>query len=225
MTQENLHGLTFVERELTIPGGLRLPVRTTVVDVAGGRVVLSPTTRLSVEEWRALGPVTDLVATNLSHADGMARAAEAFPEARLWGPKGVLRKLPGLTWTGILGDTLWPYEQELAARFIDGMPNVNEWVFVHRASRTLVASDLVFHLVDAEGLMARVTFGLFGTWRRFAVSRLFLLFLKDRAAMRASLRALLSEEFDHVAPGHGRLVTGDGKQRLVAALRERALID
>ncbi|MFM2153779.1 MAG: hypothetical protein RL199_2214 [Pseudomonadota bacterium] len=96
---------------------------------------------------------------------------------------------------------------------------------MHRASRTLVASDLVFNVSDAEGLMARVMFGLFGTWRRFAVSRLFLLLVKDRAALRASLRSIVAESFDNVAPGHGALVTGDGHARLVAALRERGLAD
>ena len=225
MTASSLPGLSFIERVLTIPGGLRLPVRTTVVDLPGARVVLSPTSKLSVDEWRALDDVTDLVATNLSHAAGMKRAAEAFPNARLWGPKGVERKYPALKWTGILGEATWPYEQALAARFIDGMPKSNEWVFVHRASGTLVASDLVFHVVDAEGLMARVMFGLFGTWRRFAVSRLFLMLVKDRAALRASLKALLAEEFESVATGHGALVIGDGKRRFVAALRERGLVE
>lgn len=222
--EASLPGLTFIERILSIPG-LRLPVRTTVVDLPGARVVLSPTSRLSVDEWRELGGVTDLVATNLNHAAGMTRAAEAFPEARLWGPRGVDRALPGLTWSGILGETTWPYEQELAARFIAGMPKVNEWVFVHRASRTLVASDLVFHLVDARGAGARLLLGLLGTWRRFAVSRLFLLFLKDRAAMRGSLRTLLAEPFDNVVPGHGAITFGDGSKRLTAALRERGLVD
>ncbi len=225
MPTRDLPGLSFIEADLPLPGIGRLPVRTTIVELPGARVVLSPSSKLTVDEWRRHGEVTDLVATNLSHAAGMARAAEAFPNARLWGPEGVERKFPALNWNGILGSAEWPYEQELGARFLDGMPKANEWVFLHRASRTLVVSDLAFNLLETDGMMARLLFGLFGTWRRFAVSRLFLLLARDRAALRASLRPLLTEAFDNVVPGHGALVIGDGKERLVAALRERGLAE
>lgn len=105
------------------------------------------------------------------------------------------------------------------------MPTVREFVLLHVPSRALRVTDLAFNLVDAQGLGAHVALGLFGTWRRFGVSRLFLRFVKDREAFRRSLEPVLASDFDHVLPSHGAPVLGDGKARMHAALEERGLTD
>ena len=215
--------LEFVDTSIRIPG-LRLPVRTTIVPLEGARVVISPASVLTDEQLRALGPVTDLVAPSLLHTAGMAKAAAIHPNARLWGPVGADKKHPELRWTGTLGQTPWPYEA-LTPWELGGMPDVREFVFLHRPSRTLIATDLVFHIVDASGLMARLVFSLVGTWRRFAVSRLFLRGVADRAELRRSLAPILEADFDRVVPGHGAILETGGKDRLVAALRERGAIE
>ena len=59
--------------------------------------------------------------------------------------------------------------------------------------------------------------------RRFAVSRLFLQYAKDRAALKASLAPVLQADFDRVVPGHGAILETGGKARLAAAFAERGL--
>jgi hypothetical protein len=121
----------------------------------------------------------------------------------------------------LLSPATWPYREELPALELDGMRKVRELVFLHRASRTLIATDLCFNLVESKGLAARIVLGLFGTFGRFAVSRLYLSYLTDRARFEASLRTLLEWEFDNIVMGHGSAIEGRGKDLLVAALRER----
>lgn len=104
-----------------------------------------------------------------------------------------------------------------------GMAKVREVLFLHKASRTLIVTDLCFNLLDARGLGARFILGLFGTYARFGVSRLYLRFVTDRARFEESLRKLFAWEFDHIAVSHGRLVEGSGRARLLAALQERGL--
>jgi len=215
--------LSFTEVSIALPG-MRLPVRTTTAQLGTDRIVLSPASVLSDAQLQALGPVTDLVAPSLLHTAGMAKAAAAFPNARLWGPPGAAEKHPGLRSSGTLGETPWPHA-ELVPLALDGMPRVREFVFLHVPTRTLIASDLVFNLVDASGLGARIVLGMAGTWRRFAVSRLFLHYVKDRAALRRSLAPILQADFDRVVPGHGAVVEPGGKERLRAAFRERGLVD
>lgn len=218
-----MQSLSFVESSVSMPL-LSLPVRSSVADVDGGRVLISPSSSLTEEQLRALGDVTDIVAPSLLHTAGMKRAASVFPRARLWGPEGCEQKLPTLAWTGRLGVDPWPWEAQLPFVALRGQPAFNEVVFLHRPSRSLLVADLVFNLVDASGAGAWLILHLFGTWRRFGVSRLFLKEVKDRAAFKASVEEVLALDFDHVVPSHGAIAEGNGKALLKAALVERAIL-
>jgi hypothetical protein len=214
--------LTFLDTVKKMPL-LALPVRTTVVPLRGARVLISPGSQLTAAQLASAGAVTDIVAPSLLHTMGMAAAARAFPEARLWGPRGAKEKHPELTWHGILGDDAWPYQEELAAIPLAGLDKAREVVFVDHATRSLIATDLVFNLVDARGLGARILLGMFGSYRRFAISKLFLRLASDRQALKASIAELCAKDFDTIVPGHGAIVANGGKAKLVAAARERGL--
>lgn len=220
----SLPGTCFIDSTLrSLP--LHLPVRTVVFELRQARVLFSPGSRLTPEQLRDAGAITDIVAPSLMHTAGMKRAAEVHPTARLWGPVGAREKHPDLTWHGMLGVDPWPWEAELPVVPLAGMPKVNESLFLHHASGALYATDMVFNVRDPKGPGAWLIFRMFGTWRRFAVSRLFLGMVKDKAAFRASIARLPALEFRHVVPSHGEPVMNDGKARLIAALRERGLID
>ncbi|MFP2905680.1 hypothetical protein ACLESD_11605 [Pyxidicoccus sp. 3LFB2] len=200
-----------------------LPVRTVVAALASGRVLLSPASTLTQEALLGAGPVTDIVAPNLFHTGGIKAASAAHPQARVWGPPGCREKQPGITWHGVLGQDTWTHEGELPVFPVEGMPGFNEHVFFHKASRSLLVSDLVFNVVDARGLGAWLIFSLFGTHRRLGVSRLFLKYAKDRPAFEASLKRITALEFDHLLMGHGAIVMNDGRAALIGALKERGV--
>ncbi|HRO67346.1 MAG TPA: hypothetical protein PL182_07270, partial [Pseudobdellovibrionaceae bacterium] len=65
--------------------------------------------------------------------------------------------------------------------------------------------------------------GLFGTYRRFAVSRFFLGMVKDQAAFEASLKEVLNWPFENIVMAHGEAVTGKGREMFLAALKERGI--
>jgi hypothetical protein len=218
-----IEGIRFLEANKTLPG-LELPVRSAVIELEAGRVLWSPGSRLTEEQLRGAGAITDIVAPSLPHTGGMKRAAAAHPSARLWGPAGVREKLPELKWHGLLGVDAWPHERELSRLPIDGMPQMREHVFLHRRSRTLLVSDLVFNIREPRGWGSRPIYSLFGTYRRFAVSRLFLSRVKDREAFKASLQPISQWEFEAVVPSHGEPVEGGGKPKLMEAFRERGLV-
>jgi len=220
----HLPGLTLVHSTVSLPG-MALPVTSVLVAAGQARILVSPGSRLSAAQLQGLAPVTDLVAPSLLHTAGMPGAAAALPTARLWGPPGAAARDPRVQWSATLGETPWPFDEEVALFPIEGMPKVREFVLLHRPSRTLLLTDLAFNLVDARGLGARIALGLFGTWRRFAVSRLYLSMVRDRGAFKRSLAPLLSAEFDHVLPSHGAPIFNEGKARLHAALAERGLVD
>ena len=200
---------------------MQLPLHSCVIDVGdAGRVLWSPASTFDEATLRALGTVTDIVAPNLFHTDGAVAAARVHPQARLWGPVGIEAHAPSVRWL-VLGRDAWIHEDALQHLTIDGMPTINENVFVHRASGTLFVADLVFNIVDPQGVGARVILSLFGTWKRFGVSRLYLKRVTDRAAFEASLKRLHAGAFDAIVVAHGERVDSGAKDRLFAALHER----
>ncbi len=202
---------------------MHLPVRAAVFELSDGRVLFSPGSQLTAEQHQSAGAVTDIVASSLMHTAGMKKAAEAHPNARLWGPAGAKEKHPELRWHGTLGVDPWPYEGELSLVPIDGMPKLNEIAAYHRPSQALYLTDMVFNIPQPKGLLAWMFFLTFGTYRRFAVSKLFLRFVKDRAAFDAAIAKLTGLDFRHVVPSHGEAMLNEGKPRLLAALRERGI--
>lgn len=203
---------------------MHLPVRTVVFELDSARVLWSPASKLTIEQLREAGAITDIVAPSLTHTAGMKAAAEAHPKARLWGPEGVREKHPALVWHGVLGVDPWPYDRELALLPLAGVPKLNESAFLHRETQALYLNDIVFNVTHPKGLAAWLFFRMFGTYRRFAVSKLFLRFATDRPALEAAVANLARQDFVHVIPSHGEPVLNDGKPKLLAAFRERRLL-
>jgi len=222
--------ITYLESSRSMPL-VRLPLRTSALSLSRGRVLFAPASTLPAERFRELavddaieGEITDVVVPNLFHTEGVIPAAKAFPNARLWAPVGIEKKKLDVRFHGTLGVDPWPHEDELSLVTLGGMPSFAESVFVHRDTRTLVVADLAFNILDASGLGARMIFGLFGTYRRFGVSRLFLREVKDRPAFERSLARLFEHDFDVLAPAHGSVVEQGAKELFRAALRERGCV-
>lgn len=207
--------LTYLETSRRMPL-MDLPLRSTVIPVKAGRVLYAPASTSTAAELARAGEITDIVVPNLFHTEGAAVASAAFPQARVWGPAAK----PGFAPQALLGNDPWPHD-DLLVHKIDGQSKFQEFVLIHPSSRSLLVGDLAFNMVDARGLGARILLGIFGTFGRFGVSRLFLRMVDDKAAFTRSLEALLQHEFARVIPSHGAILEHDGREQLRAALALR----
>jgi len=204
---------------ITLPGGVKLPCRTTVLkDRDGGLVVYGPL-ELSDEQAAAidaLGEVRTLVGPSLFHHLYLRQAKERWPEARLLGAPGLDAKRPNLSFDGMLeSGELAP---GIRAQVVGGMPKLNETVLVHEPSATLACADLCFRIQEAKGF-PKLVFKLMGDYGdTLLCSRLWRWSIKDRAAYRASLEALLAEDFDAVVMAHGDPVMDGAKAQLTAVM-------
>lgn len=192
---------------------MELPVRSYVVQLKQAVVLISPGSQLATEQLRSAGPVTDIVAPSMLHTAGVARAQKIFPQARVWGPNG------------FSSETLdnWPYQDELPAMEICGMPKVKEWVFFEPTSKTLMVADLFFNLVKARGFGSWLILNIFGTYRKFGVSRLFYNYVEDKRAFTDSMHKISKLDFDTIAPSHGELLDMDAKSTFFTSLKERGI--
>lgn len=90
----------------------------------------------------APGSVATIVAPNVFHHTHLADWARAFPQATDYGRPGLAVKVPGIRFTAL--------DQPLTARWIAAiyshvvaLGSFTEVAFQHRASRTLIVTDLM----------------------------------------------------------------------------------
>lgn len=130
---------------------------------------------------------------------------------------------------GLRGESSFPFTGDLSEEansewgdafdvvLIAGMPDVNELVYLHKPSRTLIVADLVFNLPADTDFMTSMMAKANGIHGKLAVSRLFRSKMKDKAAVADSVRTILGWEFDRLLMGHGKAVTGQGTKALFAS--------
>ena len=76
-------------------------------------------------------------------------------------------------------------------------------MFLHRPSRTLLVSDLLFNIETPANFITKVVLDMMGTRGRLAMSRAWRRYTKDRQALRESLQQVLAWDFGRILPGHG----------------------
>ncbi|MCA9770924.1 MAG: hypothetical protein KC466_00860, partial [Myxococcales bacterium] len=133
---------------------------------------------------------------------------ERHPSARLLVAPSLARKRKDLAGATVLGRELQePWGDAVVAIPIEGAAAVGETAFVHRPSRTLVVTDLLMNFVPPpRSLLLGAMLRFEGVHGRLGVPRLIPLLARDKAALRASLRRVLDEDFDRLVPCHGAVL-------------------
>ncbi len=211
----NTIGLTFIETKIKMPL-LELPVRTVLAEVRDKRILVSPGSQMTEEHYKMIPNVTDIIAPNLFHNAGMKKAKSHFPSARSWGVPGGRDQL--------MNPDCDLFSDDFKMLAIDGMPKVNEVIFYHQPSKSLIVTDLAFNLNDVNGFGAWLILSTFGTYKKFGISRFFLLAVKDKAAFKRSLEKIFEWDFQQIIMSHGGVVTTDAQSILHDAFARRNLI-
>ncbi|HUG10747.1 MAG TPA: DUF4336 domain-containing protein [Opitutaceae bacterium] len=197
--------------------GIELGHRMTVVRLADGTLWIHSPVMWSREldgEIRMLGEVRHFVAPNRMHDGFWPEWFDHFKGAQFSAAPGVVKEHPELPFSMKLADDRTGVPGgELQARLMRGMPLVNEVVFHHVPSRTLIVADLMFNL-DPPDLRSRLLLRLNGALGRPTPSRMFRMAIRDRAAFRESLEGVLLWDFDRVIVGHGENLVSGGRNVL-----------
>lgn len=225
--REVAKGLFICETAIKMPAA-SLPLNGTAIKLGDGRVVvISPLNpkRADYESLRRLGEVAHIVSPNSFHNLFAAAAKKEFPNAILWAAPALRKRKPEIPWDAVIGKDGWPFAGELDCLYLEGAPGMGEVVFLHRATKTLIVTDLFFNLKNVTALGARFLFTLMGTLNRFASSRLLNLVMRDKPRFLKCLEILMSWDFDRIIMAHGEPVECGGKRMAQAALEKRLGID
>ncbi|MEO8605008.1 MAG: DUF4336 domain-containing protein [bacterium] len=209
--------LWVTERPLRF-GGVELGTRMTVIRLRDGGLFLHSPVHLDDALRAALPPLGTprcAVAPNRFHHLFAGEYPAAFPGLRLFAAPGLAQKRRDLAIDAELSDTP-PAEWagEIDQECFKGFPLMGEVAFCHRASRTLLLSDLAFNVGPEASRGARIGFRLIGAYDRFGPTLVEKLLIRDRAAARRSLERILAWDFDRVVVAHGRVLETGGRQAL-----------
>jgi hypothetical protein len=195
--------------------------RMTVIRLADGGLFLHSPVRLDDGTKRALddlGPVRAIVAPSKVHHLFAGEYARAYPAARLHGAPGLAEKRRELRVDAVLGEGPAPeWRDRIDQRLFRGAPVLNEVIFLHAPSRTLVLTDLAFNVPAERTAGARLFYWLTGAAGRFGPHRLVRTMVRDRRAARDSVEQVLAWDFDRVIVSHGDVLESGGRDRLAAA--------
>jgi len=200
--------------------GIAMGHRMTVARLADGALWVHSPTRWTAEldaEIRALGEPRYFAAPSRMH-DGFWRKWFIHHKgAQFAAAPGIAVEHAELPFTHELGDdrSCAPGDA-FRACLMRGMPRVNEVVFLHVPSRTLIVADLLFNL-NPPDFRSRLLLRLNGALARPTPSRMFRMAIRDKAAMRASVDEVLTWDFDRIIVGHGDNIVSGGREALRTA--------
>ena len=198
------------EHPLSIMGGT-LNTRMTVLRLEAGLclhspVVIDASTRAEIE---TLGEVVAIVAPSNCHHLFFASAQQAFPRARTYAIAGLERKRKDLHFDELIAEdppACWAGQMD---QVVIGNRIMREIVFLHRASRTLVAVDLVENFRDhtpGTNAILRAMMHVMRMWGRPRPAPELRMFTRDRKAARQALERILAWDFDRAVIAHGELL-------------------
>lgn len=207
-----------VDHPLVLPGGLAIGARMTVVRLADGGLFLHspvPIDDALASELERRGPVRFVVAPNKFHHFYVEEAMDRHPEAELFVAPGLPDKKADLPPHHVLGDEPPPgWKADIDQVWVKGAPALEEVVFLHRASRTALFTDLCFNVREGRNFATRLFWRLNGALGRFGPTRMVRLTLRDKAAVRGSIDRILAWDFDRAVVTHGEVLESGAREAL-----------
>lgn len=205
-----------------VVSGVPCSSRMTVVQLADGALWVHSPIPLSTalkSQLDSLGLVKHVVAPNLAHHLFVADFAAHYPQAQLWAAPGLAAKRPDLTGLQTLTLPAKAWAPELQGLLFEGMPQINETVWFHAPSATLILTDVCQHWAGPMPWVARVWATVSGVRSGLNVPWVVRLLTRNRAAAKASAQAVLSWPFERVVVAHNVVLAHDAHAQVARAFK------
>ncbi len=202
--------------------GVRFSCRSTLVTMTSGELWLhspGPLDDEAAAALQALGTVRHIVAPNCFHHLFARHAKARFPDATLWAPQALHLKRPDAGFDATLDDVEDAFEPDLEHVIVQASRKMAEAVFLHRATGTLIATDLVLNLGHVDHLWTRMFLKTLRAYPGLKQSRLWRTMTRDREAVRSAVERILQWPIERIVMAHGDVIEGpDCVEQLAQAL-------
>ncbi len=196
--------------------GLPYTTRMTIVRLANGKIWVHSPAKISedlIKEIQALGEVGYLVSPNKIHHLFIQDWMALYPNAKAYSSPGLEEKRKDITFDSALTDTAeTEWENEIEQLIFKGSKVMEEVVFFHKKSRTLILTDLIenFHPNHFSGfkkVLAKMTGIVSPNGRTPLDWRATFIFNKPKA--RASLQVMINWNPKRIIIAHGECIYKD----------------
>lgn len=210
-------GIWVAERSLWF-SGVRLRSRMTVVRTDGRLWVHSPgePTPALCAELDRLGPVRWIVVPNRWHHLQAAAFKARYPDAQVIAPASAVARNKTVAIDIPIHDARVP---DLTAVSLDGVPFLDETLFFHTPTRTLIAADLMMCGCRADHWTWRWTSRVLGQFERYKTPPDVRWKTKASAAASASIDQLAKLPLERILVAHSDPITDRPVEQLQDAWR------
>ena len=184
--------------------GLHVGTRMTLIRLPDGDLLvyspisLSPSLKAEVD---SLGSLRHIVAPNIYHHLYAGEWKDAYPEAMLHAATGLEKRRKDLVIDRVLAGEAHPdWNGSLQTMFLDGAM-LNETVFLHSPSRTLIVADVIENFETSPHWPTRMYLKLGGIHGKPGLSRPLRLVFRDKRASRRSIDQMLEATAEWVMKG------------------------
>lgn len=170
-----------------------------------------------------IGIVANIIAPNLFHYLFASDCKNLFPRATFWADLDLKKKKPDLAI-----DKTFDYEggnldDHLKYIFFDGFKTItlngfsplNEFIFYHVLSKTLILTDTAFNFDDSFSFSTKLVAKLIGGYNNLSPSLLEKIATTDKNKIKNTLRKILDWDFDRIIMAHGSIIESNGKQQFI----------
>jgi hypothetical protein len=204
--------------------GLNVGTRMTVIRLTNGElVVISPIgiDELLLGQINAIGRVSYIISPNLYHYLFAAHCKSMYPSAQFWAASGLESKRPELVIDRVMCDRQGTILDEVDYLFFDGFRTfglsgaspLNEYVFFHHQSQTLILTDTAFHFDESFPSITRFIAQTLGSYNKLSPTWLEKLSTRATEKVKQSVQSVLDWDFQRVIMAHGSIVETEGKQK------------
>ncbi|MGB3514160.1 MAG: DUF4336 domain-containing protein [Microcoleaceae cyanobacterium] len=204
--------------------GLSVGTKMTVVRLGNGELaVISPIEidKEIFEQLKQMRNVKHIIAPNLFHYLFLSDFKNIYPEAKVYAVSGLKIKKPDLPIDLILDDNQYDFCGELEYLSFEGLNTflpsgaspLNEYVFFHGKSKTLIVTDIAFYFDENFPLIMNLLTKIMGGYKKLRPSFLEQLGTKEKEKVKQSVLKILEWDFIRVIVAHGSIVEDDAKQK------------
>jgi len=199
--------------------------RMTIVRLKNGNLIVFSPVQVdeeTIQQIDEIGKVSYIIIPNLYHHLFVAEFQAIYPEAQLWTVPGLELKRPDLKSDRILNKdeaSIWDeieyffFEGFQAIVDFSGFSTVNEFIFFHKESRTLIITDTSLNFDETFTLTTQLIGRAIGSYKTLRPSLLEKIATKEKELVKDSVEKILNWDFERVIMAHGTIVESDGKEK------------
>ena len=206
--------------------GLEVGTRMTVIRLNNRKLMLISPVEIDdklASELSKLGEVTYIIAPNLYHHLYLRTCYQRYPNAKVYVAKGLveiytdincilLSSTPPKDWADYLDQTAF---EEYAVQELSGHVELNEVVFFHKETKTLVLTDTAYHIASSSPLLNKLIAKSVGLYEVLGPTALEKFATKRKQDALNSLIKVLEWPFDAVVMAHGEIIKSNGREKLI----------